>query len=239
MPSDDPRPNPWPIAFPYYPATVLNVAAGGLFLILAPLLYMLILRFHERAAYHVALPLTLVESVIVLLAAAVTIVLHEYIHGWGLRLHGYQVSYGVHWRKFMAYAAVFDQPMEREHVSRIALAPFVIITATMLPLLAFPNRYVIVVAFTALLINTAGSVGDLLLAWHLKYLPPRTLLCDIDLCDALPTVSGAAEARVETHTQYGRHWASCCEHYRPTPCQTEQPAEHKCDEWFIQQQSVR
>lgn len=175
-----PSANPQPTIFLRYPAAALNLAAGALLLIVAPLLYVLVVRFHGHSAHHILLPLRFLDSAIALLASAATIALHEYIHGLGLRLHGYQVSYGVHWRKFMAYAAVCDQSIERQHVLRIALAPVVIITVVMLPLLAFPNRYVVLVAFSALLTNTSGSVGDLYLVWRLKYLPQWTSLTDID-----------------------------------------------------------
>ena len=179
IPYSAPPPNLHLRTFPHYPARVLNLAAGALFLIVAPLLYALVLRFHGRSAYHILLPLSYLDSTITLLVAVVTIVLHEYIHGCGIRLHGYQVYYGVHWRKFMVYAGVFDQSMQRQHVLQIALAPVVIITVAMLPLLAFPNRYVVLMAFTALLTNTTGSVGDLYLVWHLQYLP-WWVLSDID-----------------------------------------------------------
>jgi len=50
----------------------------------------------------------------------------------------------------------------------------------MLPLLAVPNHYVASVAFSVLLTNTPGAVGDLHLAWQLLRLPRQTLLYDID-----------------------------------------------------------
>lgn len=224
LPYRAPSANPQPTSFLRYPAVALNLTAGALLLIGAPLLYVLVVRFHGRSAHHIVLPLRFLDSAIMLLAAAVTIMLHEYIHGWGLRLHGYQVTYGVHWRKFMAYAAVYDQPIARRHVLRIALAPVVIITVAMLPLLAFPNRYVVLVAFSALLTNTTGSVGDLYLVWHLKYPPQWTLLSDIDLYDVGPIVPGAYGTRVGTWARCGNCWTGC-EHYQLAIPSGEQPRE--------------
>lgn len=104
----------------------------------------------------------------------------------------------------MAYAAVYDEPIERRHVFRIALAPVVIITVAMLPLLAFPNRYVVLVAFSALLTNTTGSVGDLYLMWRLKDLPQWTLLSDINLYDI--QAGGSWSLRIRRSGDMGTVW---------------------------------
>jgi hypothetical protein len=120
------------------------------------------------------------EIGMVLLAVLVTIVVHEWVHGLVYRVLGYHVSYGLSWRMGAAYAAAFGQWQKRDHNLLAALAPLVVLTPLFIGLLATPNQLLNLAAFSALIFNTSGAVGDLYLSWRLVRLPKGALLYDID-----------------------------------------------------------
>jgi hypothetical protein len=62
----------------------------------------------------------------------------------------------------------------------VALAPLIALTAILVPMLAVSSRIVVLVGMSALLMNTAGAVGDVYLVWRLKRLPRPTSLYDVD-----------------------------------------------------------
>ncbi|MBA3534890.1 MAG: DUF3267 domain-containing protein [Ardenticatenales bacterium] len=62
----------------------------------------------------------------------------------------------------------------------IALSPLVVIDTLLLPLLALPSRPIVLVALVALVVNTAGAMGDLYSAWWLLRLTHQGLLYDVD-----------------------------------------------------------
>jgi len=164
-----------------HPIGALNLVALVLSIVLVPLLAVIIWELHGGPSeLQVDISFTLVDIAGACSTAMLTIVVHELIHGIVLRLFGYRVSFGVEYRLFVAYAAAFRQIQTRNHALMTALAPVVIITTIMLPLLALPNPGVVVAAFAALLTNTAGAVGDVYLTWRLLRLPRQTLLYDVD-----------------------------------------------------------
>lgn len=174
-------------AIPFeYPKYKLQLAAAGLLLAVAPLLYLLAWLLRGRPA---GLPFAVASNLSTLLwvcaAVLATVIIHEIVHGLAYQLLGYQVSYGVSLRLLAAYAGAFGQWQQRNHNLIVALAPLLGLTLLFVPLLAVPNPTVALVAFTALLFNTGGAVGDLYLAWRLLRLPPATLLYDVDVSTML------------------------------------------------------
>ena len=129
---------------------------------------------------ELSLTLGLGELLLVLLTVAVVIVVHELVHGAVYRLLGYEVQFGVAWQMGAAYAAVFGQFQQRGHNFASAVAPLVVLTAVLFPLLLVPNSVLNLIGFTALLFNTSGAVGDLYLMWRLWRLPPGSLLYDVN-----------------------------------------------------------
>ena len=164
----------------YHPGAVLNVVAAVVFIIMLPLLSVMTLGLHGGLSLPIEVPLDIVAIAAMLAASVATLFFHELIHGLVLRHYKHRVSYGMDMGRLLAYAAAFGQFQARDHALTVALAPLVLITLTMLPLLAVPNHYVASVAFSVLLTNTPGAVGDLHLAWQLLRLPRQTLLYDID-----------------------------------------------------------
>jgi hypothetical protein len=169
-----------------YPKYKLQLAAAGLLLAVAPLLYGVAWLLRGRPA---GLPFVVTASLSSLLwvcaTVLATVVVHELVHGLAYQLLGYKVSYGASLRLFAAYAAAFGQWQRRNHNLIVALAPLLGLTLLLLPLLALPNPMVALVVFTALLFNTGGAIGDLYLAWRLLRLPPATLLYDVDVSTML------------------------------------------------------
>ena len=163
-----------------YPAWALNLAATALFIAVAPILVLITWRLQALSTHGLSLPLTLPDLLVVLIAALVTTIIHESIHATVFRAYGYRVSFGVAWRLLAVYTATFRQFSRRDHALISSLAPLIVITVGMLPLLAVENRYVVMFAFGALLTNTTGAVGDLYLAWLLHRLPRQAILYDVD-----------------------------------------------------------
>ena len=175
-----------------YPVLALNIAAIALFGAMAPLLGMIIWRTQGIPVQAFDLLLTPLGSVVLLAITIVTVATHELIHGGVLHYYGYRVAYGVSWRLLVAYAAAFGQFQQRRHALLNALAPLVVITAAVVPLLLVPNRTVAIGACIALLTNTTGAVGDLYITWRLLRLPRRTLLYDVDPAQVLIYIPSSA-----------------------------------------------
>ena len=164
-----------------HPIRALNLVTIGLSVILVPLLGIITWELHGGlSALPIEVTLTPLDIPVALIATISTIMLHELIHATVLRVYGYQVSFGIVWQLLVAYAAAFRQLQRRDHALVTTLAPIVLLTAVMLPLLAAPNHYIVIVAFVVLLTNTAGAVGDLYLTWRLLCLPRQSLLYDVD-----------------------------------------------------------
>ncbi|HRQ40196.1 MAG TPA: DUF3267 domain-containing protein [Chloroflexota bacterium] len=114
---------------------------------------------------------------LMVLAAAGVILLHELVHGlfiwWytGSRFHfGVGVGY--------AYAAAPDWYFPRRQHMVIALAPLLFISLFGLALLPFLPTAVFPYLFVALVLNAAGSVGDLAMVGWLLLKPAHTLVQD-------------------------------------------------------------
>jgi hypothetical protein len=164
-----------------YPKLKLQVAALAVLALIAPLLFLFVWVLHQQRG---ARPFVLVSGGLDLLSMVITVLattlVHELVHGAAYRLLGYRVTFGVSGHLLAAYAAAFDQWQTRDHNLVVALAPLVVLTAILVPVLAARNRVLVLVAVTALMMNTAGAVGDMYLVWHLLRMPRATLLYDID-----------------------------------------------------------
>ncbi|WP_255190742.1 DUF3267 domain-containing protein [Natronobeatus ordinarius] len=114
-------------------------------------------------------------------ALVVTAVIHELLHGAAFAYYGYDVSYGVVPTMGAFYAAAFSQFHERDELLRVGLAPLVVLTTVCVPLLAAPAPTVAITAAFVLILNTAGSIGDLYAVWYLRRLPRGTITYDVDI----------------------------------------------------------
>ncbi len=190
-----PPPTPEGYADPYrfeYPKLPL-VIAGMIMTVVATIAYgwlllqlqgtaVLPVVFETDAAGDVTIVLQLTQVALPLLFAFLAVaVVHELLHGVVFERYGYDVSYGIHWRFGAVYAAVFNQFHTREHNLRIGAAPLVVITAITLPLLAVPHPVVATVALFVLVLNTAGSVGDVYALYRFSRMPRGTVFYDINM----------------------------------------------------------
>jgi Putative zincin peptidase len=162
-----------------YPKLVLQVAAVVVLLITTPLLLMLT-GFLQGGAGGIAFVANPRDLGLAVLTVCITVVVHELIHGLAYQLFGYHVTYGASLQLMAAYAGAFGQWQRRDHNIVVALAPLLVLTALLLPLLASSSPTLVLVGFTALLFNTGGAVGDLYLAGRLLRLPRAALLYDVD-----------------------------------------------------------
>ncbi len=176
-----PLPTPPPgydVALPFeYPRLALQLAATGLVLVLLPFLFGLTWWLQGQFPMF---RLGLVEVGVALMTIIVTVLVHELIHGLTYQLLGYKATYGASLQLLAAYAAAFGQFQRRNHNLLVALAPLFALTTLLLPLLTVSNNLMLLIAFTALLFNASGAVGDLYLSWRLLRLPPTALLYDVD-----------------------------------------------------------
>ena len=98
----------------------------------------------------------------ILAGVAVTVVLHELIHGITMRRYGAKPKYGVLWSGLMFYATAAGFAFRRNDYLKVALAPLLVLSLIVLVVLAMP----ISANLATLLIicgsfNAAGAIGDL------------------------------------------------------------------------------
>lgn len=160
-----------------YPRLALQIGATVLVVVLLPVLFTLTWFLQGRIPLF---RLGWVELGLVILTIMATVLIHEWVHGLAFQLLGYKVTYGASLRLLAAYAAAFGQFQRRNHNLLVALAPLVMLTTLLVPLLAVPHHFLLLIVFTALLFNASGAVADLYLSWRLLRLPPTALLYDVD-----------------------------------------------------------
>ena len=165
-----------------FPRIRLQIAAVLLLVVTAPLLFIFILLLHRPPGPEIIFfNNSVADLVLFIITVLATMVVHELTHGIAYKLLGYKVTFGLSVYLLAAYAAVFGQWQKRDHNLIAALTPLIALTVILIPFLAVPNRIVVLVVFMALLINTAGSVGDLYLTWRLLRMPRSTLIYDLDV----------------------------------------------------------
>jgi hypothetical protein len=162
-----------------YPKLALQIAAIAMLLFATPLL-LLLTGFLQGWSGGIAFVAGIGDFALVVLTVAITVVVHECIHGLVYQLFGYRVTYGASWQLMAAYAGAFGQWQQRNHNIAVALAPLLALNLLLLPLLASPSHTLMLVGFTAILFNTGGAVGDIYLTWRLLRLPRATLLYDVN-----------------------------------------------------------
>ncbi|AUV80963.1 hypothetical protein C2R22_04210 [Salinigranum rubrum] len=171
-----------------YPALWLQVAAFGLALasLVGYAVVLLALRgpgLVERFVRVDPIPdglvitpdLFLLGGVFVAVVVGVPVV-HELVHATVYRLLGYDVSYGVAPAVGGLYVAAFGQFQTRRANLAVAFAPLAVLTPVGLLGMVLGGPVVQAVAYLGLVLNTAGAVGDLYLAWVLVRLPAGTLM---------------------------------------------------------------
>jgi hypothetical protein len=182
----DPLPGYRPALKFEYPKLKLQLMSVVLILVITPGLVILTWLLQGRPG-RFPLPLqgNFGDLITVLVTIVVTVLIHELIHGLVYQLLGYKVSYGVSLQLMAAYAGAFGQWQQRRHNILVALAPLVLLTLLLVPLLSASQPKLVLIAFTALLFNTGGAVGDLYLVWRLLRWPAASLLYDVNISTML------------------------------------------------------
>lgn len=116
----------------------------------------------------------------------ILVAVHELIHVVAHKLNGFDHSYGVtcvwFWKlpNLVPYVVVFDDPLTRSENIRGLLAPLVVLTviglAGLLPI--FPEA-VTYFAKVLLVVNTAGSSGDIYNSVKVAQYPSETLFLNV------------------------------------------------------------
>jgi hypothetical protein len=178
--SDPPPPPGYQPGYPFlYPKLALNVGSVLLF-VMGAFLFTYVGWLLQGKPQEVRYWLTVGEFFLVLVAMIAVLGVHELIHGSVARFLGYRVFYGINWQMPGVYAGMFGQFMLRDHNLLIALAPLLVIDTLLLPLLALPSRPIVLMSLVALVVNTAGAIGDLYSAWRLLRLSHQAQLYDVN-----------------------------------------------------------
>ncbi len=115
----------------------------------------------------------------ILAGVAVTIVLHELVHGVTMRRFGAKPKYGVLWSGLMFYATAAGFAFRRNHYLTVALAPLVVLSLVILICLAIPTPPSLA---TLLIIcgafNAAGAIGDLWIVRIVLRYPAHAFVID-------------------------------------------------------------
>jgi hypothetical protein len=187
----DPPPGYQPALKFEYPKLKLQLIAVALIVDITPFLVFLTWLLQGKPGqFPLQIQGGLWDFMVVLLTIVATVVVHEWIHGLVYQLLGYKVSYGVSLRLMAAYAGAFGQWQQRRHNILVALAPLLFLTILLVPFLGSSQPGLVLIAFTALLFNTGGAVGDLYLVWRLLRWPAASILYDVNTTTMLVFLPG-------------------------------------------------
>jgi hypothetical protein len=157
------------------------------------------------AEFHAAIPFSAVDLLQFLsvnwlqivgfvLFSVALVIIHELIHVAAHKWNGFDHSYGVTWvwlwklPNMVPYVVVLDDPLTRSENIMGLLAPLIVLTTVglvgLLPL--FP-AIVSYYAKVLLVVNTAGSSGDIYNSVKVARYPPGTLFRNVESNDGIRT----------------------------------------------------
>jgi hypothetical protein len=193
-----------PIRF-QYPGLLLTILNIVFIVLTVPVVGLLVMWIHG-APNSFVITFRLVDFITFWGTMLVTVLIHELIHAQAALALGYRINFGIKWRLAAPYVAALHQFITRDHNLLIAVAPLFVLTAIFIPLLFIPVPLVLLIASTVLVINTAGSVGDLYLTWRFLRLPRQTLLYDVspDYMLIFPPKTSDGEGRTPTSREGGK-----------------------------------
>lgn len=106
-----------------------------------------------------------------------SMLLHEWLHGLALQVFGHKPSYAFH--KFYLVATIQKGSyLTRRHYLFMTLTPIVMMTLFGGALLLILPPAIGQLLLIALLLNTAASVGDIMVAWRVFQAPSAALFSD-------------------------------------------------------------
>ncbi len=165
----------WQITQSSWRLTVVNVLS-------LPVAVLMGLVFFGWAAVLNQMPynlrFSLAELLLVLPALALTLVLHELLHGLAMAVFSARPRYGIFWQGLMLYATAPGYAFRRNDYMVVILAPLVTLSlAAMAAIILVPPFVAVLLALCATT-NGAGAVADLwILGITLRY-PARAFVVD-------------------------------------------------------------
>ncbi len=131
-----------------------------------------------RGPHSTAFSESLSGVVAVVAVLAITFGGHEAVHGLAIRLLGHRPRFGMMLRKGVFYATADNALFPRNHFIMIALAPLLLLTVAGMVVMIFVPDTISYYVGLIVVLNAAGSIGDLwMTAVALRY-PPEALVRD-------------------------------------------------------------
>ncbi len=96
-----------------------------------------------------------------LVAAVITLVLHEVLHGLAMYAYGARPKFGILWQGMMLYATAPGYAFRRNEYIVVILAPLVGLSLLAFAGTAFVSTEAAVIVAVCATVNGAGAVGDL------------------------------------------------------------------------------
>lgn len=115
-----------------------------------------------------------------ILGFALTLALHELIHGLAMQWYGAKPSYGVLWAGLALYATAPGYAFRRNNYLIISLGPLVGLSILCALLLMLPmiGGWTITVIVLCAAINAAGAMGDIWITGIVLRYPPQAYIVD-------------------------------------------------------------
>lgn len=130
------------------------------------------------ADFRVVIDPTRYSIVLTITATVLTFIVHELIHAAAGKYVGADVSFGL--SSTVVNTWVDHAYQSRAETVAIALAPSVIITLAIPPILIFGPPTFTVAALVVLFVNTVGLRQDLHIVWQMFLLPRGALIYNLD-----------------------------------------------------------
>jgi hypothetical protein len=121
----------------------------------------------------------LAETVAVLAAIVLTLVLHELIHGAGMQCFGAKPKYGALWKQLMFYATAPEFAFRRNNYVVVALAPIVVISIlVVLGMVLLQGAIWVALLAICATFNASGAIGDLWITSIVLRYPMKAFVMD-------------------------------------------------------------
>jgi hypothetical protein len=131
-----------------------------------------------RGPYSTAFSESLSGLIAVIVVVIVTFGGHELAHGLAIRWAGHRPRFGIALQKGVLYATADGAYFPRNHFVIIALAPLVLLTLIGMIVMAFVPDSIGYYVGLIVVLNAAGSIGDLWMSAEVLRHPPDTLVRD-------------------------------------------------------------
>lgn len=106
-----------------------------------------------------------------------SVLLHEWLHGLALQFLGHKPSYAFH-KLFLSASIQQGSYLQRRHYLFMTLTPVVAMTIVGGGILFILPPAISQLLLIALLLNTAASIGDFMVAWRVFKAPPDALFSE-------------------------------------------------------------